>query len=61
MTPISSGTRMIRIVVYLIDTVVVSELRKRNKANSGVLEFFDRVRADNIPCYLSVITVGELL
>ena len=51
---------MIRIAVYLIDTVVVSELRKREKTNPGVLKFFDRVRADNTPCYLSVITIGEL-
>ena len=46
--------------MYLIDTNVISEARKRPKANRGVREFFRRVTAERIPVFLSVITVGEL-
>lgn len=45
---------------YLIDTNVISELRKSNKANPGVLQFFQQVVAQSAPLYLSVITIGEL-
>ena len=43
-------------VKYLIDTNVISELRKQDKANPGVLEFFQQAQH----LYLSVITIGEL-
>jgi len=43
-------------VKYLIDTNVISELRKKDKADPGVLNFFEE--AQNL--YLSVITIGEL-
>jgi predicted nucleic acid-binding protein len=43
-------------VKYLIDTNVISELRKQNRADPGVLEFFEQARH----LYLSVITIGEL-
>jgi predicted nucleic acid-binding protein len=46
--------------VYLIDTSVVSETRKREKANRGVARFFDAVAASGTPVYLSVVSVGEL-
>lgn len=46
--------------MYLIDTNVVSEARKKSRANPGVVEFFSRVARDGDPVYLSVITVGEL-
>lgn len=46
--------------MYLIDTDVISELRKGNKANPGVREFFDRVVQEDVSIYLSVITIGEL-
>jgi len=46
--------------VYLIDTNVISEARKRAKADPGVTDFFARLAAGQIPAYLSVITVGEL-
>jgi toxin FitB len=46
--------------VYLIDTNVISEIRKKNKANPGVQRFFAQVVADETPVYLSVITLGEL-
>jgi toxin FitB len=45
---------------YLIDTNIISELRKNNKANPGVLQFFQQVVAQAAPLYLSVITIGEL-
>jgi len=46
--------------MYLIDTNIISELRKGHKANSGVREFFDKVVQENIPIYISAITIGEL-
>jgi toxin FitB len=46
--------------MYLIDTNVISEARKRARANSGVRQFFRRVIRERIPVFLSVITIGEL-
>lgn len=46
--------------MYLIDTNVISEARKKSRANPGVIEFFNRVARAGDPVYLSVITVGEL-
>jgi hypothetical protein len=46
--------------VYLIDSNVISEARKKSRANPGVIEFFNRVASAGDPVYLSVITVGEL-
>jgi predicted nucleic acid-binding protein len=46
--------------MYLIDTNVVSEARKRAKANPGVTGFFANLAATNVAAYLSAITVGEL-
>jgi predicted nucleic acid-binding protein len=46
--------------VYLIDTNVVSEARKRANANPGVVDFFNHVVAANEPVYLSAVSVGEL-
>ncbi len=46
--------------MYLIDTNVISEARKKSKANPGVIEFFNRVASAGEPVYLSVVTVGEL-
>jgi predicted nucleic acid-binding protein len=46
--------------VYLIDTNVISEARKRAKANRGVRRFFDKVRAHDEPLFVSVITIGEI-
>ena len=46
--------------MYLIDTNVISELRKQSKANAGVLKFFAELDRDQTPYYLSVVTVGEL-
>lgn len=46
--------------VYLIDTDVISEIRKGEKANPGVRAFFDDASRETIDLYLSVITIGEL-
>lgn len=46
--------------MYLIDTNVISEARKRDKANSGVIRFFERAQVNGDPLYVSVITVGEI-
>jgi predicted nucleic acid-binding protein len=44
----------------LIDTNVISEARKKSRANRGVLDFFRRVAFAKESVYLSAITVGEL-
>lgn len=46
--------------MYLIDTNVISEARKKAKANPGVIEFFNHVASTGEAVYLSVVTVGEL-
>ena len=43
---------------YLVDTNIVSELRKGPRANAGVIGWFAEV--DDSDLYLSVLTVGEL-
>ncbi len=46
--------------MYLIDTNVISELRKGNKANPGVQQFFKQTAEQEAHLFISVITVGEL-
>ncbi|MGO0306099.1 type II toxin-antitoxin system VapC family toxin [Endozoicomonas acroporae] len=46
--------------MYLIDTNVISEIRKKQKANPGVQGFFKEATQQASPLYLSVITLGEL-
>jgi toxin FitB len=46
--------------VYLIDTDVISEARKGDRANKGVVEFFEEVAASGDPLFLSSATLGEL-
>ena len=46
--------------MYLLDTNVISELRKREKANPGVQKFFGKAMDQKARLYLSVITIGEL-
>ena len=45
--------------MYLIDTNVASEARKKAKANPGVIGFFKDLAASGTPAYLSSISVGE--
>ncbi len=46
--------------MYLVDTNVISEIRKGNRANTGVQDFFNASIRDKTPLYFSVITLGEL-
>ena len=46
--------------MYLIDTNIVSEARKRDMANHGVVSFLRQGQADGDAVYVSVITVGEI-
>lgn len=46
--------------MYLVDTDVISEARKGDKANAGVQSFFRDAARDDAALYLSVITIGEL-
>src|ERR1700736_3833560 len=46
--------------VYLVDTDVVSEVRKKETANPGVVAFFKEVSSSDAPLYLAAVTVGEL-
>jgi predicted nucleic acid-binding protein len=46
--------------MYLIDTNVISEARKRANANRGVIAFFETVVASSEPVFLSAVSVGEL-
>ena len=46
--------------MYLIDTNVISELRKKSTINAGVSAFFHKAEVEQARLYLSVITIGEL-
>ena len=46
--------------MYLVDTDVISEGRKRRNANPGVRSFFANAHANGDTLHLSVITVGEI-
>ncbi len=51
---------MTQSMMYLLDTNVISELRKQGKANSGVQQFFQDAIEQDTRLYISVITLGEL-
>ncbi|MDH5324716.1 MAG: type II toxin-antitoxin system VapC family toxin [Gammaproteobacteria bacterium] len=46
--------------MYLIDTNVISEIRKKQKANKGVRRYFDSVINSEDKLYISVVSIGEL-
>jgi len=46
--------------MYLVDTNVISEVRKKSKANKGVRAFFKQAIVDEVQMFVSVVTVGEL-
>jgi len=46
--------------MYLIDTNIISEIRKADKANIGVRQFFEVAVQNNTRLYISAITIGEL-
>ncbi|MDE0291871.1 MAG: type II toxin-antitoxin system VapC family toxin [Candidatus Dadabacteria bacterium] len=43
---------------YLLDTNIVSELRKRDRANPNVVNWFSKRKSSEL--FLSVLTIGEL-
>src|ERR1700761_7114669 len=46
--------------VYLVDTNVISEIRKRDRANKGVRAFFRQAMRADSDIYMSVVTVAEV-
>ncbi len=46
--------------MYLFDTNVISEMRKKTTANPGVKQLFQQISEQDARGYISVITVGEL-
>ena len=46
--------------MYLIDTNILSEIRKKKKANKGVIRFFESAIDNEDRLYVSDITIGEL-
>jgi toxin FitB len=46
--------------MYLVDTNVISEVRKRDRADKGVVAFFRKAAQEDVDLYLSVVTIGEL-
>ena len=46
--------------MYLVDTNVISEVRKKSKANSGVRAFFKQAIEEETRVFISVVTIGEL-
>ena len=50
----------VQLTMYLVDTNVISEIRKKNRANPGVKAFFNNTLKQQVHLFISVITVGEL-
>jgi hypothetical protein len=46
--------------MYLVDTNVISEIRKRERADKGVMAFFRKASRNDADLYLSVVTIGEI-
>ena len=46
--------------MYLVDTDVISELRKKDKSNRRVAAFFNYAATRDVPLYLAAVTIGEL-
>lgn len=46
--------------MYLVDTDVISEIRKGDNSNPGVRTFFADASRESVDLYLSVVTIGEL-
>lgn len=46
--------------MYLVDTDVISELRKQDKADRHVTAFFKDAIVSDLPLYLAAVTIGEL-
>lgn len=46
--------------MFLLDTNVISEIRKGYRGNRGVQQFSEQINANKSPVYLAAATVGEL-
>lgn len=46
--------------MYLVDTDVISNARRRTRGNPGVRQFFQDAAAQRTPLFLSAVTIGEL-
>lgn len=46
--------------MYLIDTNIISEVRKGRRADRGVRRFFEVAIREGTDVFLSVVTIGEL-
>ena len=46
--------------MYLVDTDVISNARRRTRANPGVRLFFRDAASQGLPLFISAITIGEL-
>jgi len=46
--------------MYLLDTNIVSEMRKKDRANAGLRRFIRQLADQDAQTYISVVTVGEL-
>ena len=60
MTRILSVFKTKQQIMFLIDTNVISEYRKKNNANHGVNKFFKNANLQGTDLFISVITIGEL-
>ncbi len=46
--------------MYLVDTDVISNARRRTRANAGVRRFFRQAATQGVSLFLSAVTIGEL-
>lgn len=46
--------------MFLVDTNVISEARKRERADPGVIAFWQEAASNDIPIFLAAVTIGEL-
>ena len=46
--------------MYLVDTDVISNARRRTRANPGVRRFFREAATQGFPLFLSAVTIGKL-
>lgn len=49
-----------RQLMFLVDTNVISEARKGERADAGVLEFWAEAAREQTPIFLASVTIGEL-
>ncbi|MEI7951570.1 MAG: type II toxin-antitoxin system VapC family toxin [Synechococcaceae cyanobacterium ELA182] len=46
--------------MFLVDTNVISEARKGERADPGVIAFWQEAASNDIPIVLAAVTIGEL-